>query len=126
MRIGRRTFTAGSKVFDLFLMVASFAIATLPQYHRVGRFGLAEFFELRIKLGNLILLASFLLIWHMLFSLFGLYGSKRMASRWDEVWDITRATILGTMVVATFGVVFHIWVVNRIFLALFWCWPPRR
>src|SRR5579863_1662982 len=119
MRIGRKTFTAGSKVFDLFLMVVSFAIATLPQYQRVGRFGLTEFFELRIKLGNLILLASFLLIWHMLFSVFGLYGSKRLASRWDEIWDITRATILGTLVVAVFGVTFHIWVVNRIFLALF-------
>jgi exopolysaccharide biosynthesis polyprenyl glycosylphosphotransferase len=119
MRIGRKTFTAGFKLFDLFLMVVAFAIATLPQYQRVGRFGLTEFFELRIKLGNLILLASFLLIWHMLFSVFGLYGSKRLASRWDEIWDITRATILGTLVVAVFGVTFHIWVVNRIFLALF-------
>jgi exopolysaccharide biosynthesis polyprenyl glycosylphosphotransferase len=100
-------------------MVVSFAVATLPQYQRVGRFTLAEFFELRIKLGNLILLACFLLIWHVLFSVFGLYGSKRLASRWDEIWDITRATILGTLVVAVFGVTFHIWVVNRIFLALF-------
>jgi len=39
MRIGRKTFTAGFKLFDLFLMVVSFAIATLPQYQRVGRFG---------------------------------------------------------------------------------------
>jgi uncharacterized sodium:solute symporter family permease YidK len=69
-------------------MVVSFAVATLPQYQRVGRFTLAEFFELRIKLGNLILLACFLLIWHVLFSVFGLYGSKRLASRWDEIWDI--------------------------------------
>ncbi len=119
MHLGRKAFTTGFKLFDLLLMSVAFVVSTLPQYHRVGRFGLAEFFELRIKLGNLILFVSFLFIWHLLFSVFGLYGSKRLASRWDEIWDITRATILGTLVVATFGVAFRIWVVNRIFLALF-------
>ncbi len=119
MHLGRKVFTSGFKLFDLLLMSISFAVSTVPQYHRVGRFTLAEFFGLKIKLGNLILFVSFLLIWHILFSLFGLYGSKRLASRWDEIRDITRATTLGTLVVAVFGVVFHIWAVNRIFLALF-------
>jgi exopolysaccharide biosynthesis polyprenyl glycosylphosphotransferase len=120
MRIGRRVFTNGVKLFDLFLMMVSFALATIPQYQRVGRFGLAEFFELRVKLGNLILFSCFVLIWHLLFSVFGLYGSKRLGSRRDEIWDITRATTLGTVVIAVFGVAFHIWIVNRIFLASFW------
>jgi exopolysaccharide biosynthesis polyprenyl glycosylphosphotransferase len=120
MRIGRRIFTNGFKLFDLLLMSISFALATLPQYQRVGRFSLAEFFELRVKLGNLILFISFLLIWSILFNVFGLYGSKRLGSRWEEIWDITRATTLGTVVIAVFGVMFRIWVVNRIFLVLFW------
>ena len=119
MHLGRKVFTSGFKMFDLLLMSISFAVSTVPQYHRVGRFTLAEFFELKIKLGNLILFVSFLLIWHILFSLFGLYGSKRLTSRWDEIRDITRATTLGTLVVAVFGVAFRIWAVNRIFLALF-------
>jgi len=120
MRIGRKVFTNGVKLFDLFLMVVSFAVATLPQYERVGRFSLAQFFELRVKLGNLILFSCFLVIWHLLFSVFGLYGSKRLGSRRDEIWDIARATTLGTVVIAVFGLAFHIWVVNRIFLASFW------
>lgn len=120
MRIGRKVFTNGFKAFDLLLMIASFAVSTLPQYHRVGRFTLAEFFELRIKLGNLILFISFLVIWSILFNLFGLYGSKRMSSRWDEIWDIARATTLGSIVIAVFGLAFRIWVVNRVFLVLFW------
>jgi exopolysaccharide biosynthesis polyprenyl glycosylphosphotransferase len=119
MHLGRKTFTTAFKLFDLLLMVVSFAVSTLPQFHRVGRLSLAEFFELRVKLGNLVLLASFLLIWHILFSVFGLYGSKRLASRWEEIWDIARATTLGTVVVAAFGLVFRIWLVNRIFLVLF-------
>lgn len=120
MRIGRKLFTNGFKAFDLLLMMFSFAVATLPQYHRVGRFTLTEFFELRIKLGNLILFISFLVIWNLLFNVFGLYGSKRMASRWEEMWDIARATTLGAVVIAVFGLAFRIWVVNRIFLVLFW------
>jgi exopolysaccharide biosynthesis polyprenyl glycosylphosphotransferase len=120
MSIGRRLLSNGIKLFDLLLMMVSFAVATLPQYHRVGRFSLAEFFEMRVKLGNLLLFVSFLLIWHMLFNVFGLYGSKRMTSRWEEIWDLTRATTVGAFVVAVFGLTFRIWLVNRIFLVLFW------
>jgi exopolysaccharide biosynthesis polyprenyl glycosylphosphotransferase len=115
----RKAFTAGVKLLDLFLMVVSFAVATLPQYHRVGGFGLPEFFELQVKLGNLILFVSSLLVWHILFSVFGLYGSKRMASRWDEIWDITLATTLGTLAVAAFGMTSRLWAVSGSFLGLF-------
>jgi exopolysaccharide biosynthesis polyprenyl glycosylphosphotransferase len=120
MRIGRKVFSNGVKLFDLLLMMVAFAASTLPLYHRVGRFTLAEFFELRVKLGNLILFASFMLIWHILFSVVGLYGSKRLTSRWNEMWDIARATTLGTGVIAAFGLAFRIWVVNQTFLILFW------
>ena len=84
-------------------MMVAFRHRDSALYHRVGRFSLAEFFELRVKLGNLILFASFALIWHILFSVVGLYGSKRLTSRWDEMWDIARATTLGTGVIAAFG-----------------------
>jgi exopolysaccharide biosynthesis polyprenyl glycosylphosphotransferase len=120
MRISRRIFSNAFKVFDLLLMMVSFALATLPQYHRVGRFTLAEFFEMRVKLGNLILFLSFLVIWHILFNLFGLYAPKRLANRWEEIRDAIRATSTATFVVAVFGLAFEIWMVNRIFLALFW------
>jgi len=120
MRISRKIFSNGFKLFDLLLMMASFALATLPQFERVGRFTLAEFIEMRVKLGNLILFLSFLVIWHILFNVFGLYASKRLSSHWDEIRDVIRATSTATFVVAVFGLTFHIWVVNRVFLAAFW------
>src|SRR5207248_2450784 len=83
MHIGRKIFSTGFKLFDLLLMMFSFAVATLPLYHRVGKLSLAEFFEMRVKLGNLILFISFAVIWHILFSVFGLYGSRRLNDRWD-------------------------------------------
>jgi exopolysaccharide biosynthesis polyprenyl glycosylphosphotransferase len=119
MGINRKLFTNGFKLFDLLLMAAAFAVSTLPLVHRVGRFSLAEFFEMRIKLGNLMLFLCFVLVWHILFNVFGLYGSKRMASRWEEARDIAGATTLGTIVIAAFALVFRIWVINRVFLLLF-------
>jgi len=120
MHIGRKIYSSGFKLFDLLLMMVSFGISTLPLYHRVGRLSLAEFFGMRVKLGNLILFASFALIWHMLFRVFGLYGSKRLTTRGSEIRDIARSTTLGTAVIAAFGLAFHIWMVNRSFLAIFW------
>lgn len=120
MGVNRKVFSTGLKVFDLLLMVSAFVVSTLPLYRRVGRFGLAEFFSMRVKLGNLVLFLSFMLAWHILFNVFGLYGSKRMSRRWEEMRDIVAATTLGTCMIAASALAFHIWVVNRIFLALFW------
>jgi exopolysaccharide biosynthesis polyprenyl glycosylphosphotransferase len=100
--------------------VVAFVVSTLPLFHRVGRFSLAEFFEMRVKLGNLILFLTFLLVWHILFNAFGLYASKRMSSRWEEARDIAAATTLGTCMIAASALMFRIWVVNRVFLLLFW------
>ncbi len=119
MGINRKIFTNGFKLFDLLLMVCAFVVSTLPLYHRVGRFSLAQFFEMRVKLANLVLFLCFVLVWHILFSVFGLYKSKRMSSRWEEARDITAATTLGTIVIAAFALVFRIWVINRVFLLLF-------
>lgn len=120
MGIDRKVYSTGLKIFDLLLMTVAFVISTLPLYERVGRFGLTEFFSMRVKLGNLLLFISFMLVWHILFSAFGLYTSKRMSRRWEEIRDIVAATTLGTVVIAVFALAFRIWVVGRIFLVLFW------
>jgi exopolysaccharide biosynthesis polyprenyl glycosylphosphotransferase len=121
MHANRRLYTNGVKLFDLFLMTIAFALSTLPQYHRVGSFSLAEFFEMRVKLGNVLWFAFFLLIWHLLFNSFGFYVSRRFAvSRFEEIWDIIKATAVGALVVAVSGFTFHLSLVNRTFVILFW------
>jgi exopolysaccharide biosynthesis polyprenyl glycosylphosphotransferase len=116
----RKLFSNGLKLFDLLLMSVAFTVSTLPLFRRVGRMSLAEFFSLRIKLGNLALFVSFLLIWHFLFAVFGLYKSKRLSSRFEEARDIVAATTIGTAIVAGAALIFRIWLVNRVFLVLFW------
>ncbi len=120
MGMDRKVFSTGMKVFDLLLMVAAFMVSTLPLFHRIHRLTLTEFFAMRVKLGNLLLFVSFMLVWHILFKVLGLYGSKRLSRRWEEFRDIVAATTLGTLVIAAAAWVFQIWVVSRVFLVLFW------
>jgi len=88
------------KLFDLALLIVSFAVATLPVLARVGPVSFAQFWSMRIKLQNLVVFFVLLCIWHLIFSMFGLYGSKRLASRRKEILDVVKATSLSSAVLA--------------------------
>jgi hypothetical protein len=92
----RRLLLEAAKLFDLAVMVCSFALATVLVVHRTPAISLAEFLSMRIKVGNFVLFACFLLVWHLVFSSFGLYSSKRLSRRWAEVLDIAKATTLAS------------------------------
>ena len=49
---------------------------------------------MRIKLENFIVFFFLLGFWHFIFSILGLYGSKRLTSRRAEVIDVVKATSL--------------------------------
>ena len=54
-----------------------------------------EFLDLRIKVENAILAGAMVLAWHIVFSSFGLYESKRLSSLKEEMRDIIIATLAG-------------------------------
>jgi len=116
----RRILVNAFKVFDLALMLCAFTAATLPVLREHGNASFAPFFEMRIKVVNLILLFGFLATWHVIFSALGLYHSKRLASRRSELIDVVKATTLGTLVLAAMALVFSISLVNTTFLFVFW------
>jgi exopolysaccharide biosynthesis polyprenyl glycosylphosphotransferase len=120
MHIGRRLFDSGFRAFDSLLVAVAFILSALPQYGELRGLHLGQWIDLPIRLGNLLLFLSFLLIWHLLFTAFGLYTSRRLMQRRDELWDIARATTLGTGVIGVSGLVFHLPTANRLFLAIFW------
>ena len=116
----RRQFLLNSmKVFDLVLMVASFGLAAVVVSQR-ATVSVAEFLELRVKIHNFFTFALLLLVWHLIFSLFGMYASRRLGSRWDEVVDIVKATTLGAFLVFLTALAFHITLITTEFLAIFW------
>jgi exopolysaccharide biosynthesis polyprenyl glycosylphosphotransferase len=107
------------KLFDLAVMMFSFGLATVVVSQRAA-ISLAEFLELRIKIQNFITFTVLLIVWHQIFSIFGMYASRRLAGRWDEIVDILKATTLGTALILIARVVVHIALVTPEFLFLFW------
>src|SRR5579863_4869119 len=93
----RKILATTIKLFDLALLVVSFGVGTLPHLATAGPISFAQFLEFRIKVENFIVFFALLWVWHIIFSIFGLYDSKRLASRVAEAVDITKATTLAAL-----------------------------
>lgn len=108
------------KLFDLLVMVFSFALATGVVYYQIGIASLVQLLSMRIKVQNFALFLGFLLLWHITFSLSGLYRSRRFSTRWAEIIDVIKATSFGTLAVYITSILFRIKMVNPTFVAVFW------
>jgi exopolysaccharide biosynthesis polyprenyl glycosylphosphotransferase len=116
----RRQFLLNSmKLFDLVLMVASFGLAAVVLSQK-ATVSVAEFLELRVKIQNFVTFSLLLLAWHLIFSSFGMYASRRLAGRWDEMVDIVKACTLGTFLLFCSHFLFHISLIRPRFLVVFW------
>jgi exopolysaccharide biosynthesis polyprenyl glycosylphosphotransferase len=115
----RRVLLDALKLFDAVVMIAAFGLATVPA-SGVGRtISAADFFSMRVKLGNLIIFFGLLLLWHLLFCAFHLYGSHRLTSRLSESADIVKATALSAGVVLVAASLFNIRMVSLRFVGVF-------
>ena len=76
---------------------------------------------MRVKVGNLVVLAAILLVWHLVFSIFGFYESKRMTSA-DVAWRLMRQKRrrLSAIALAVMGKLFQIKMVTPKFGLIFW------
>ena len=73
------------------------AVAVMSQSHSVT---MEEFFAMRVKITNFLIFAIFVFVWHLAFSGFGLYNSRRLGDRRSEVIDVLKATSLGAIIVS--------------------------
>jgi len=105
---------------DLVLMVISFGVATLPVLIRRGLPSFAEFLAMKIKLQNLMAFVLLVLLWHVVFSVLGLYHSKRLASRRGEMFDVVKATSVCTVTLIFLTLMLNFRMVNAGFVAIFW------
>jgi exopolysaccharide biosynthesis polyprenyl glycosylphosphotransferase len=110
------------KVFYPALMVLCFGLATALLISRLPGNGHAfeSFLSMRVKVGNLLVVASVLLLWHVVFSIFGFYESKRMTSPLMLTFDAAKATTLSTIVLALMGRLFEIKMLTPSFSLTFW------
>jgi exopolysaccharide biosynthesis polyprenyl glycosylphosphotransferase len=115
----RRILEEALKVYDLVIMIASFALAAVLALG-VGRaVSITDFFSIRVRLVNVVLFVGLLFLWHNIFTALDLYQSHRMSSRLSETWEVLKATALATLVFWAAAALFHISMASPLFLAMF-------
>ena len=118
--LGRQILLKATKLYDLAVMVCSFGLACVPVAYGTPRVSLADFLSMRVKVRNFALFAGFLLAWHTIFCMFGLYESKRLSVRKAEVLDVVKATSLAVVIVCVAKFIGRLEMVTPVFLSIFW------
>src|SRR5882672_2370063 len=101
--LNRRALMACLKLSDLVLLMVSYALATVLAARSSNTGSVADFFSMRIKLSNCIIFAAILLSWHIIFSLCGLYESRRLSTRQEELTADWKATTAATACLLVFA-----------------------
>ena len=109
------------KVYDTAVLVCAFSFASVINALLTRDVpGVEEFFAMRIKLRNIVIIFFIFLMWQFLFSVFRLYRSRRFEKSTREFVDIVMLTTLTTFVLLGASVFFHIRLINNLFLINFW------
>ena len=121
MPFRRAVLIQGIKLVDVLVMGISFMLVTCLLYARTNSFFVfEEFLAIRISIHNAILVIAMIYAWHIIFLVCSLYESKRLSSLKDEMWDIIKATTIGTLLMGTVTVVFQVQMISPWFLPIFW------
>ena len=108
------------KLYDLAMMILSFGLAVIASQQGRSISSIAEFLTMRVKIGNFVIFCGLLVVWHLAFSVFGIYASRRLARQWDEVADLIKATAVCAATIALASLLFRITMVSRLFPVYFW------
>jgi exopolysaccharide biosynthesis polyprenyl glycosylphosphotransferase len=108
------------KFFDLLVMTGAFLLAAAVESYKMERISLEDFLGMRIKVQNFVIFLAFILFWHIIFSSFRLYNSRRLSSRREEAFDVLKATSLGTITLIIAAFIFRIKMASPVFLITFW------
>jgi exopolysaccharide biosynthesis polyprenyl glycosylphosphotransferase len=108
------------RVVDIALIMLSFGLAAVLSINTGKLTKIASFLESKVSLSSCVLFAIAILLCHAIFSLSGLYQSKRMSTKSSEAADVLRAMTFSTACLWLEGRLFSISVVRPSFLIGFW------
>jgi exopolysaccharide biosynthesis polyprenyl glycosylphosphotransferase len=108
------------KLCDLFLVTLAFAVTTVNRVKADQSISLGHFLSLREKVSNLAILLFAFVVCHVIFTVCGLYRSRRLIGRRDEVLDVLRATTAFITFFLALSYIFSIRMITVEFLAEFW------
>src|SRR6202521_1073427 len=118
--LGRQLLVKAAKLYDLAAMSLSFGLAAVLVAPQTAIVSFADFLAMRVKVRNFALFGGFLLVWNIVFRLFGLYDSRRLSGQRDEVFDIVKATTLGVGSVCIAAFLFRLKIVTPLFVLALW------
>ncbi len=108
------------RIFDIGLIMVSFGLGAVVGINAPDWTTIEEFFASKVSLSSCVLFAIAILLCNGMFSLCGLYESKRMSSKSAEVADVLRAMTFSTACLWLEGRLFSISVMTPYFLVAFW------
>ena len=107
-------------LLDPGMLTISYLVAAVLTWHLTEFTSFAAFFSMRIKLSNFLLFLGLFYFWHLIFSAFGLYGSRRLGERKEEVVVVLKATSAGALVLGFVAAFFRVRMITPAFIAVFW------
>lgn len=110
----------GLKLFDLTLLLVSFALATIPVLYANAGVSVEDFFSMRIKLQNFIIFLALILVWHLIFSGLGVYESRKCLCQKSAPFDAFKATSLCALILGITSAICRVRMVNLVFVVEFW------
>jgi exopolysaccharide biosynthesis polyprenyl glycosylphosphotransferase len=116
----RRILDKAFMLFDLGILAVSYVIAAVGIWHLTEFSSFASFISMRVKILNVLLFFGLFYSWHVIFSAFGLYQSKRLGNRKQEVVDILKAILAGALVLSVVAAIFRLQMVTPAFIVVFW------
>ncbi len=108
------------RVTDISLIMLSFGLAAAFSVTAGKRMTIESFFASKVSLSSCVLFAIAILICYAMFSVSGLYQSKRMSTKASESADVLRAMTCSTACLWLEGRLFSISMVTPYFLLAFW------
>src|ERR1700692_511856 len=107
-------------LFDLGILAFSYVVAAIRIWHLTEFSSFAAFFSMRTKVVNMLLSLGLFCSWHVIFSVFGLYRSRRLGDQKREAADILKATALAALALGVAAALFRVRMITPVFISLFW------
>jgi len=108
------------RVSDIGFTMLSFGLAAALSINAGKGTTIASVLASKVSLSSCALFAIAILLCHAVFSMSGLYQSKRMSKKSSEVFDVLRAMAFSSACLWVEGRLFYILVITPTFLVAFW------
>jgi exopolysaccharide biosynthesis polyprenyl glycosylphosphotransferase len=116
----RQTLLSMFMLVDLGILAISFLGATAQVWHFAASGSFAAFISMRVQVSNILLVLGLFCTWHVIFSAFGLYSSRRLGNRKQEIIDLLKAVSGAVCALAIVAPMFRVRIVTPAFIAVFW------